>query len=156
MYDTYGLSQSIPPPHQSHNLLGFTVLTQAMYPIEACIQPNDPQWVEYLAYDRAYLNSVLCATRGFYDFVFGGSIGETAIHHLNKTLHTLGENLAGGELATSDSTISTVLTLAILSDVMNDNGAAKKHMQGLYQLVQVRGGIPGLRHNPELQSKVLR
>jgi len=127
-----------------------------MYPIEACIQPGDGQWVEYLAYDRAYLHSVLCATRGFYDFALGGVFGEKAIHHLNKTLHTLGQNLAGGELATSDSTISTVLTLAMLSDVMNDNSAAKKHMQGLYQLVQLRGGISGLRHNTELQSKVLR
>jgi hypothetical protein len=136
--------------------LGFTILKQAMYPVELCVQPSDGQWVEYLAYDAAYVHSVLCATQGFFDFVGQARFGEKAIHHLNKTLHTLCQNLADTHLATSDSTISTVITLAMLADVMADATAATNHMQGLYQLVNIRGGIPGLRHNSELQSKVLR
>lgn len=127
-----------------------------MYPVELCVQPGDGQWVEYLAYDAAYVHSIICATQSFFDFVGQARFGEKAIHHLNRSLHTLRQNLADNQLATSDSTISTVITLALLSDVMGDATAATNHMQGLYQLVNIRGGIPGLRHNSELQSKVLR
>jgi hypothetical protein len=135
---------------------GFTVIKQSIYPVEACIQPSDAQWVNYLTYDRAYLHSVLCSTQGFFDFVREARFGVKVIYYLNRTMHTLRENLADDERATSDSTISTVLTLVMLSDVMGDTSAAKKHMQGLYQLVSIRGGIVGLRHNMDLQAKVLR
>ncbi|KAK3904890.1 hypothetical protein C8A05DRAFT_42094 [Staphylotrichum tortipilum] len=134
----------------------FTVLKRAMYPVEACVQPSDGQWVEYLAYDRAYLSSTLCTTQSFFDYVRNATLSEKAVYHLNNTLQTLRENLADPYFATSDSTISTVLTLVILADVIDDRNAAKRHAQGLYQLVQLRGGIAALRHNRELQVKVLR
>ena len=127
-----------------------------MYPVEACVQPSEGQWVEYLAYDRAYLNSTLCTTQSFFDFVRHSALSDTAVYHLNNTLQTLRQNLADPYFATSDSTISTVLTLVILADVIDDSNAAKRHAQGLYQLVHLRGGISALQHNRELQVKVLR
>lgn len=127
-----------------------------MYPVELCVQPTDGQWVEYLAYDVAYVHSVLCATQGFLDYMGQARLGEKAIHHLNRTLHTLRQNLADIQLATTDSTISTVITLALLSDATGDTTAATNHMHGLYQLVNIRGGISALRYNSELQAKVLR
>ncbi len=134
----------------------FTVLKRAMYPIEACVQPSSRQWVEYLAYDRAYLNSTLCTTQSFFDYVRHSSLSEKAVYYLNNTLQTLRENLTHPYFATSDSTISTVMTLVILADVIDDRNAAKRHAQGLYQLVRLRGGIGALRYNTELQVKVLR
>ncbi len=133
-----------------------TVLKQAIHPVEACIQPDDGPWLEYLAYDRAYLYSALCTTQTFFDFVREAAFDGRAMQHLNKTLRALRQNLALPQLATSDSTIATVMTLVLLADVMNDRNAARRHMQGLYQLVHMRGGIAGLRHNRELQAKVLR
>ncbi|KAK4238931.1 hypothetical protein C8A03DRAFT_43410 [Achaetomium macrosporum] len=119
-----------------------TVLKQAMYPIEACVQPDDSTWLEFLAYDRAYLHSILCSAQAYFDFIREARLGEKAIHHLNLTLSNLRRNLADSKLATSDSTIFPP--------------AAKQHMQGLYQLVSLRGGIAGLRHKTEVQAKVLR
>ncbi|KAK4101122.1 hypothetical protein N658DRAFT_524308 [Parathielavia hyrcaniae] len=134
----------------------FTVIKQSIYPVEACVQPIDSHWLEYMTHDQAYLHSVLCSTQGFFDFLREARFGAKVIYYLNRTLQKLRENLADSELATSNSTISTVLTLAILSDVMNDPAAAKKHTQGLYILVSLRGGIFVFQDHPDLQAKVLR
>ncbi|KAK4120924.1 hypothetical protein N657DRAFT_692803 [Parathielavia appendiculata] len=134
----------------------FTVIKRSIYPVEACVQPSDSQWLEYMTYDQAYLHSVLCSTQGFFDFVREAKFGPKVIYYLNKTLQTLREHLADDELATSNSTISTVLTLVMLSDVMDDTAAAKNHLQGLYQLVNIRGGILALQNHMDLQAKVLR
>lgn len=131
-------------------------MKQAMYPVETCIQPHQSQWIEYLSYDRAYLHSALCATQSFLDFVREKRFSEKALYHLNRCLQTLRQNLANSKMAMSDSTISTVMTLAALSDAVNDTVAAKSHMQGLYKLVNLRGGILNFHHNIELQSKALR
>jgi hypothetical protein len=129
----------------------------AMYPVEACVQPSDHgQWVEYLAYDQSYVHSVLFATQAFFDYVQTGRFGDKTLRHLNKTLSTLRQRLLHDELATSDSTISIVLTLAMMADILDDAEATKNHIQGLHKLVTLRGGILGLSDNNELQSKVLR
>ncbi|KAL2167994.1 hypothetical protein VTG60DRAFT_529 [Thermothelomyces hinnuleus] len=134
----------------------FTVLKESMYPVEVCVQPSDGQWVEYLAYDRAYLHVTLSSTQGYLDFAREARFGIKTIQHLNKSLRLLREKLAVTELAISDSTISTVLTLTMFSDILGYSDAAQQHLKGLYQLVSLRGGIQALRHNPELQFKVLR
>lgn len=127
-----------------------------MYPVEACVQPGDRQWVEYLAYDRAYVHSVLTATQGFFDYIREARFSDRTMHYLNTSLSLLRHNLIRDDLATSDSTISTVLSLALMADLLEDAQAARQHIQGLYQIISLRGGIRSLRYNTELQSKVLR
>ncbi|KXX77080.1 hypothetical protein MMYC01_206332 [Madurella mycetomatis] len=134
----------------------FTILKNAMYPIEACVQPSNRQWVEYLAYDRAYVHSVLFAAQGFFDYVREARFGNVTMRHLTSALNMLRQNLLSKDLATSDSTISTVLTLTLMADILGDTDAARQHIQGLYQMVSLRGGIRSLGYNSELQSKVLR
>lgn len=135
---------------------GLTVIKESVYPVEVCVQPSEGQWIEYLAYDRAYFHVILSSTQGFLDFAREAKFGTKTIQHLNKALHLLRENLAVTEYAISDSTISTVLTLTWFSDMLDNSDAAQKHMKGLYHLVSLRGGIQALRHNLELQSKILR
>jgi hypothetical protein len=99
---------------------------------------------------------MLSSSQAFFDFARNLKFGTKSIYHLSRSLHLLREHLAVAELATSDSTISTVMNLAVFAGVLGDLHAAKQHMQGLYHLVNLRGGIRHLRPNTELQSKVLR
>ncbi|KAF5855870.1 hypothetical protein ETB97_008299 [Aspergillus alliaceus] len=45
---------------------------------------------------------------------------------------------------TAESTIFTVVALALVSEAFNDLVAAEKHLHGLYQLVKLRSGITAL------------
>ncbi|KAK0741795.1 hypothetical protein B0T21DRAFT_345677 [Apiosordaria backusii] len=134
----------------------FTVIKQAVYPVETCVQPDSHQWVEYLSYDQAYLHSVLFSTHAFFDWSRSAKIGDVTMHHLNTCIVSLQQNLLNACLAVSDSTITTVTTLAMMADLFGDYEDERKHIEGLFKIVEVRGGIRALQYNPQLQSKVLR
>lgn len=127
-----------------------------MYPVEPYVQSRDEQWLEYLAVDRAFLHSMLSAALAYLDYARKATVGEKALYHLKESLHTLNQNLDDRHLATSDSTISTVLALTMLSHALDEMNTAQKHMEGLNLLVTLRGGISRLQNNAELQVKVLR
>ncbi|KAK4182578.1 hypothetical protein QBC35DRAFT_395685 [Podospora australis] len=134
----------------------FSILKQAAYPVEACVQPEPQQWVEPLAYDRAYTHSILFATQAFFDWAREKRFSNIVFGHLNRCISSLRENLLDNERAVSDSTIATVITLGLMADLIGDVEAERKHVEGLYKLVQLRGGIRQLSHNQQLQSKALR
>ncbi|KAK0704876.1 hypothetical protein B0H67DRAFT_603885 [Lasiosphaeris hirsuta] len=136
----------------------FTSLKQAIYPVEVCMEADldTSQWVYYLAYDKAYVYSVLFTTRAFFDYIRDQTIGHEAIAYLQNSLEFLRLNLADRDAQTSDSTIAVVLSLALMSDLIGDSKSAEAHLKGLYQMVKLRGGIKALRTNSQLQKKVCR
>ncbi|KAK3344259.1 hypothetical protein B0T25DRAFT_463449 [Lasiosphaeria hispida] len=136
----------------------FTSLKQAIYPVEVCMEPDldTSQWVSYLAYDKAYIYSVLFTTRAFFDYIRDQTIGREAIAYLQNSLEFLRLNLADRDAQTSDSTIAVVLSLALMSDLVGDSESAEAHLKGLSQMVKLRGGINALRSNSQLQKKVCR
>lgn len=113
-------------------------------------------WVEYLALDRAYVQSVLFTTHAFFDCMRGARLGIATMRHLSNSLTLLRENLLRHDLATSDPTIAVVLSLAMAADVLGDVETAGKHVEGMFQLVKLRGGITALKDNKQLQAKVCR
>lgn len=134
----------------------FTIIKQSAYPVETCVQPDSRQWVEYLTYDQAYLHSALFSTNAFFDWRRSAKFGSVTLQHLTTCISRLRQNLLDACLATSDSTITTVNTLAMMADLYGDYDNARKHLQGLSKIVEVRGGIKALQYNPQLQSKILR
>jgi hypothetical protein len=44
--------------------------------------------------------------------------------------------------------------MAMMTGQLGDPGAARKHVNGLYHLVTLRGGIHRLKQNNQLQIKV--
>ncbi|KAK9238879.1 hypothetical protein V1525DRAFT_387078 [Lipomyces kononenkoae] len=76
--------------------------------------------------------------------------------HVNKTLVLLQKKLAETNLVITDSTIFTVLALAMLSGALDDLEATKKHIHGLYQLIKLRGGMEALARKYALQIKGCR
>jgi len=147
-------------PHRTELVFTwFSVIKQNMYPIEAVIQPPADPWLDYLAYDRAYLQCVLFATQSFLDWRRDGRIGELSFQHLNAAMQSLRQNLAKDDhtaLTASDSTMAVVVTLSMMAEVLHDGTAAGNHLEALFHLVQMRGGIHAVQHNPQLQTKILR
>lgn len=68
----------------------------------------------------------------------------------------LRKKLLHGNEATSDSTIFTIMTIAMASEIFGDLEAAKKHLIGLYQVLHIRGGIKTLSSSRLLQFKCFR
>lgn len=144
-------------PHRTQLVFAwFSVIKQNMYPIETVIQPPKDPWLDYLAYDSAYLQCVLFASQAFLDWGRERRIGELSFHHLNAAMQSLRQTLAKDDLTASDSTIAVVVTLSMMAGVLHDCSAASKHLEALFHLLQMRGGIRAVQHNPQLQIKVFR
>jgi hypothetical protein len=47
-------------------------------------------------------------------------------------------------VATTDSTVFIVLALILVSQLLGELGPAKKHLKGLYDLLQLHGGVTAL------------
>ncbi|KAK3387829.1 hypothetical protein B0H63DRAFT_493869 [Podospora didyma] len=134
----------------------FVVIREAMYPEKLCPAPQMSPWIEYMAYDTAYLHTIFFSSQAFTDFSQKSCFGPGLITHCNNALTSLRENLVKSELATSDSTIAVVLSLTLMSEILADRETAKKHMHGLFQLVQLRGGLRGMSASRQLQAKICR
>ncbi|KAH8705808.1 hypothetical protein BGW36DRAFT_368201 [Talaromyces proteolyticus] len=133
-------------------------VNKAMYPGECCVDIHKAGqcWFESLSYDPAYAQAVLYTAQAYFDFVKSRVLGPKAIRHINATMHLLQQSLAEPNEATSDSTIFTIMALAMVSDVLGDLETAKKHLLGLYQVISTRGGIETLSQNRSLQVKCCR
>ncbi|KAI0133568.1 hypothetical protein BJ170DRAFT_606697, partial [Xylariales sp. AK1849] len=83
---------------------------------------------------------------------------ETAQGHLVKTLAILQQRLASSddELATSDSTILTVIGLTMAAIFHGDTKTALNHLRGLHKMVTLRGGTSAFERNRRLLIKILR
>lgn len=138
--------------------LVITVMKRAMYPIDHCVDlaKEEQRWLIDLKSDPVYAHTVLYVAQVYFDVIKSQILGPTAIVHTNKTIARLQRQLAEANLEITDSTIFTVLALAMASASQNDLEAAKKHLHGLSQLIKLRGGMPALNQKWSLQIKCLR
>ena len=129
-----------------------------MYPISIFIQfdMENSIWLEYLAQSAAFMHCSLFITQAYLDWCAKDEYGREAMRHLTKTLRLLQESLADPDSATSDATIAVVQALVTVADLLGDMDLAEKHLQGLYRLVSLRGGLSFLAQNKQLQIKVCR
>ena len=136
----------------------FTIIKQSMYPVEVCVdfELAESQWLRYLALDRAYVYSCLFTSRGIFDYLRDAKFGPVALAYRDRSLQLLRLNLTQGRAAVTDSTLAVVMSLALFSEQRGDLEEAETHMQGLYRLVNLRGGIETLRENYQLQIKICR
>lgn len=114
------------------------------------------QFVGYFATDAIFLYSTLFTTQGFFDVIRHGEFGSETMRYLGLTLELLRNRLADSEAQISNATIAAVISLCLMSDRFGDVESAGKHMQGLCDIVQLRGGIQSFQNNPQLQVKICR
>jgi hypothetical protein len=102
-------------------------------------------------------HSVLAITASFAD-VFGGrrEVSREALGHLSEAYKMVNQKLQGPE-SVSDTTIATVITLAIYQRVHHQQQTGLIHFYGLLRMIELRGGIETVqKQNRALAQKALR
>lgn len=129
-----------------------------MYPVELCLKfnLNNSIWIKYLAVDALFCHTVLWASQAYFDGVRGVTSSCVQIRHAHKMLKMLQQRLADGRLATSDCTICAVTGLTMTSALVGEYDAARKHMMGLFKMVELRGGVRAFEENMQIQLKICR
>jgi hypothetical protein len=79
-----------------------------------------------------------------------------AIHHLSQTFQLVNKRLSGKD-AISDATIAVVIGMAQFERHQGQYRRGVVHLNGLMQMVELRGGISSLTlHKPTLTQKLFR
>jgi len=77
------------------------------------------------------------------------------LHHLTNAYRCIQRNLQTQTIP-SDETVASIMSIAIHEDLKGHPERSKIHMDALWQIVQIRGGISKLRNNRALCTKVCR
>lgn len=109
-----------------------------------------------LAQHPARIHSLLFIAQAFHDVTAGGNYGSIAQFHLAKTLWHLQQSMNDGDDATATSTMTAVTTLATAAAIFGDLETAEKHMNGLYHMVALRGGLKILIPGGMIEHKAQR
>ena len=78
-----------------------------------------------------------------------------ALQHLSNAYRCINRNLQTQGMP-SDSTIASVVSMAIHEDLRGQPGRSKVHMDALQQMVKIRGGITQFRASRVLCLKLCR
>jgi hypothetical protein len=78
-----------------------------------------------------------------------------ALYHLSATYRCISQRLQRN-VAPSDMTIAAVVSMAIHEDLKGQPARSKVHIDGLQQLVELRGGIDCFGANCVLLHKMCR
>ncbi|KAF5659809.1 hypothetical protein FHETE_9263 [Fusarium heterosporum] len=163
------------PLDQNSRYLIFRFLTtikESLYPAEWCFDSDQQKacWFRWLLEDAAYLHGVCFMVSAFQDIVktqsslgpgeydkgWGEEFSPQTRGRLRHTIRHLQENLQDPKRQLEDTTVATVISLAMMADAMEDTQAFEAHSSGLRRIVNLRGGLQGYSHNRQLQIKLCR
>ncbi|KAF7562841.1 hypothetical protein G7046_g1284 [Stylonectria norvegica] len=144
-----------------HDLIyrAFAIIVPSTYTIENTLVEGSHQdlfCLSNLSRHPAMVHSLIFTTQAFHDMSVGPTYGKEAQFHLSKTLYYLQESLNDSELAISNSTMAIVTSLATAAVMVGELDTAKKHMDGLYRIVQLRGGLKSLGEGSMTEHKAQR
>ena len=110
-----------------------------------------------LTFDPAYLNAVIFGAQAYLDLVQGRFSKRSSVQ-MFKTVQLLRERLSDSkeQAFISNPTIIIVLTLAHIAHLTGDSIAAKQHLGGLCDIINLRGGIAAFQDTPKLLTELLR
>ncbi|KAH8126568.1 hypothetical protein LI328DRAFT_165955 [Trichoderma asperelloides] len=151
----------IQPYMQGDLSLALSPLREALYPPEICLQvdPASSSWTTALLTDSVYLHCTLFSVEAYLEACLQKTQGPLAHFYFQKTIRLLQDRLDRPDdpQTISDPTIMVVSVLGLTAEVTGDYMAAKKHMEGLRRMVDLRGGLEMLRFdNARLPAKVCR
>ncbi|KAL1878296.1 hypothetical protein Daus18300_002214, partial [Diaporthe australafricana] len=114
-------------------------------------------WVNCILQDEAYFHSTLAISASYVNFwQRKPSVSPKTLHHIAKAYELVNARLSGPERV-SDSAIAAVISLVMYQQVHNQHSAGLVHLDGLYQMIGLRGGIRRLlEENRALALKALR
>ncbi|KAI1452420.1 hypothetical protein F4805DRAFT_30156 [Annulohypoxylon moriforme] len=139
-----------------------SIAKQALFPLETCIsfdKGDKKQWIEPLAFDAAYLHTMIFTTHDYFNLLLHRTPGGETSPHFFKTIQILRERLVlegNGRSKVSILTASVVLALAGHALLMNEYASARHHMEGLRKIIDLRGGISTFKGSSKLLIEILR
>jgi hypothetical protein len=118
-------------------------------------------WIAPLAVDPAYLHAMIFTSQFYFDALLTGksaSISRQAMPHFLKTLKLLRERMTDDDdqAKLSDSTAAAIMGLVGHAQLTGDFRTARHHMEGLYKIVILRGGVTTFKKNAKLLVEILR
>ncbi|KAL2841722.1 hypothetical protein BJY01DRAFT_217129 [Aspergillus pseudoustus] len=114
------------------------------------------QWVTS---DPAFLQCCVFMSFAITDVTQQRSVSPATLYHLQKTIEILKLSLSNPDrsVALRDTTIGVVITLTLVSCMINDRVSARAHLNGLRQMIKLRGELhiparPAIVEGPLLAS----
>lgn len=109
-----------------------------------------------LSQDDGFVHVTLFTTCAIDDFISQQTQTLQTSRYLSNVLSYLNAKLSERNAYNSDSVLIVVLTLAYIGTMFEDFEAVRTHIQGLHQLVRLRGGLEYLNKQPKLYFKIER
>ncbi|KAJ5373423.1 Protein of unknown function DUF3468 [Penicillium concentricum] len=145
------------PESLMRQFMAFNRITEASYPlVEIAVDFNDDVGFGSIwpSFDKSFLHTILFINSAVNDWAQNLPLAKSSQFHLGRTLTLLNKKLATGASHLDDTTIYTVMLLAIVSSTSGDYDASNAHMAGLQRLVEMRGSHGYLWVNPVTQFKL--
>ena len=140
-----------------------SISKQVLFPLEPCIffERRAETWIAPLTLDPAYLHAMIFTSQYFFDAMLPrkfSPLNQRSLPHFLATVKLLRERLArdDDEARLSFTTAAAIMGLAGHALWMGSCESARHHMEGLSNVVSLRGGIATFEQNPKLLMEILR
>lgn len=148
-------------------MLTFAVLDigkNGVYPYEICLRVHPAQrgWFPTMIGDICCVHSMMYSVRAFLDTSQHDKESSLrARFHFDQTLRLLQSRIdtfrcCQQHSVLNDPTIMTIITLINAAEIIGDYNIAQNHLNGLLEIVNIRGGIGALNTYNNLHVKVCR
>ena len=124
--------------------------------------PLDASWVGYLLTDPVLVHTILFCAASVLPTQFTMTWNRrNTFHHLKALQLLQGKfNINGGEKQISDATLLAIVTMVLTAQYLNDGVSDTAHVNGLYQVADIRGGIANIGNSgwgaQDLAAKMCR
>jgi hypothetical protein len=121
-------------------------MTKGMFPFQRFvdIEKEHKHWIEDFGSDPTYLQAVSYCAQTYFDIIRSKTFRAVALIHIDSCIVGLQHRITQTSLATTDSTVFLIVALILVARLLGDLESAKKHLHGLHDLLQLRGGITAL------------
>jgi hypothetical protein len=134
-----------------------------LFPLERCMffDRRSENWIAPLAVDPAYLHAMIFTAQFYFDALKSQAptfVSRRSMPHFVKTLKLLRERMAdeNDPERLSDSTVAAIMGLVGHAHLTGDLKSARNHLEGLYKIVRLRGGVTTFKQNAKLLVEILR
>ncbi|KAJ6261696.1 hypothetical protein Dda_2494 [Drechslerella dactyloides] len=136
----------------------FQLGNMIVYPAELCIPFAEAHvlWFEYFQTDDAFFHCLLALAQSHADYLAGSNEDSPiTLRHLANSYRCINENL-GRQDTPSNSTVASVMSIAMHHNILRTPGGAKIHMDALGRMVELRGGVEAFSFHWMLLQKICR
>ncbi|VUC26673.1 unnamed protein product, partial [Clonostachys rosea] len=139
----------------------FSLLSVKMYPERLCTEADseDVHWVGTMFHDQMYFHAVVAATETFFNTTGEANRLLKSQYHSLMALQLLQNKVSEPNMtdSSSDTTIMSVLVLALAAEMAGDLPTVDRHLRGLKKMIDIRGGFQLLQTEvPDLLAKICR